>query len=185
MEDMRLSAEALRPYSHFRDQFYTRNLVYRDSLFEVMVICWTAGQKTPIHTHNGQLGWMAVAQGEMSVHNYKYLTCDHPEYQNVVGMDCLAGATHIELDRLTTDVCAESSPIACVDKQQSIHQIENADRSRQGCISLHVYSLPIDSCVGFDLEKQKCFRKTLNYFSRYGKVEVEVEVPRNPLPIVS
>jgi cysteine dioxygenase len=185
MEDMRLSAEALWPYAHFREQFYTRNLVYRDSLFEVMVICWMAGQKTPIHTHNGQLGWMAVAQGEMSVHNYKYLSCDHPEFQNVVGIDCLAGATQIELDRLTTDVCAESSPIACVDKQQSIHQIENADRAQAGCISLHVYSLPIDSCVGFDLEKQKCFRKTLNYFSRYGQVELEVEVPRNPLPIIS
>ena len=175
MDSMRLSADALRPYAHFREQYYTRNLIYRDAWFEVMAICWTPGQKTSIHTHNGQLGWMTVPQGEVAVHNYKYAGCDHPEYQNVVGMDCLAGATHIDMDRLKTDHCSEPSPVYMVDKLQSIHQIENTDRSRQGVISLHIYSLPIDSCVTFDLEHQRCFRKTLTYFSRYGKVEVEAE----------
>ncbi len=42
-------------------------------------------------------------------------------------------------------------------------------------VGLHVYSMPFDSCIAFDLEKQRCFRKTLSYYSRYGKVEVEAE----------
>ncbi len=60
-----LRPEALHDYTWWRDSFYTRNLIYRDDLFEVMTICWSPGQKTAIHTHNGQLGWMTVSQGEV------------------------------------------------------------------------------------------------------------------------
>jgi cysteine dioxygenase len=175
MQGTQLSAQELTPYTHFRDEYYTRNLVYRDALFEVMIICWKSGQKTPVHSHNGQLGWMSIAQGEVAVHNYRYVACNCPEKQNVVGLDCLAGASHIELDRLHTEVCSEESGVSTVDKLQSIHQIENMDKSKAGVISVHVYSLPFDSCVSFDLDKQHCCRKTLSYFSRYGKVEGEVE----------
>jgi hypothetical protein len=35
---MRLRADALNPYAFLRDDMYTRNPVYRDDLFEVMVI---------------------------------------------------------------------------------------------------------------------------------------------------
>ena len=51
-----LKPEALHDYVWWRDSFYTRNLIFRDELFEVMTICWSPGQKTAIHTHNGQLG---------------------------------------------------------------------------------------------------------------------------------
>jgi cysteine dioxygenase len=185
MDQVRLSTEELKPYTFFRKDYYTRNLIYRDGLFEIMAICWLPGQKTAIHTHNGSLGWMTVAQGEMAIHNYKYMSCNAPENQEVIGMDCLAGATEIDLDRLQTDVCSESSPTACVDKHQTIHQIENVDKSQTGCVSLHVYAPPIDSCVGFDLEKHKCFRKNLTYYSRFGKVEIEgVQMPGGPLKII-
>ena len=30
-------------------------------------------------------------------------------------------------------------------------------------VSVHVYSRPIDSCVVFDLEGQRCFRRELQY----------------------
>ena len=170
-----LKADSLAPYINFRDEFYTRNLIYRDQLFEVMAICWKAGQKTPVHSHNGQLGWMTIAQGEVAVHNYRYVACNCPERQNVVGLDCLGGASHIEIERLHTENCSESTGVSTVDKLQSIHQIENSDRSKHGVISLHVYSLPFDSCVSYDLDKQHCCRKTLSYFSKFGKVEAEVE----------
>jgi cysteine dioxygenase len=175
VDSHRLTVDELKPYAMFSDKYYTRNLIYRDELFEVMSICWMPGQKTTIHTHNGQLGWMTVPQGEVAMHNFRYVGCNAPENQNVVGIDCLAGATHIEMDRLDTFVAAENSPVVCVDKLHTIHQIENPERSKKGVISLHVYSLPIDSCVAFDLEHQRCYRRTLNYHSKYGVVEVETE----------
>ena len=51
------------------------------------------------------------------------------------------------------------------------------DAAKAGCVSLHIYSLPIDSCVAFDLKNQRCFRRTFSYYSQYGKVEIEVEHP--------
>jgi cysteine dioxygenase len=176
MEALPISHEAIQPYVFWRDSFYTRNLIYRDELFEVMAICWQPGQKTAIHSHNGQLGWMSVPEGEVEVHNYKYLRCSNPERQNVVGIDCLAGGHHIELERTNTATCHSNGQIILVDKLQTIHQIENNTKS--GCVSLHVYSKPIDSCVAYDLEHDVCFRRNLKYYSKYGVVEVEEPVTR-------
>jgi cysteine dioxygenase len=64
-------------------------------------------------------------------------------------------------------VCAEGTGMVTVDKLQTIHQIENT--GRVGCVSLHVYSKPFDSCIAFDLEKQRCYRRTLSYYSKAGE----------------
>jgi cysteine dioxygenase len=171
MEQMPISQEAIRPYTFWRDAYYTRNLIYKDPLFEVMAICWAPGQKTAIHSHNGQLGWMTTLQGEVDVHNFRYLRCNHPEFQNVVGMDCLGGATQIELEQIGSVHCSDDKQVYLVDKLQTIHQIDNSDPTRAGCVTLHVYSLPFESCVTFDMEHQRCGRRDLSYYSRYGKLE--------------
>ena len=165
-----LQEEALAPYIFWRESAYTRNLIYRDSVFEVMAICWGNGQKTPVHTHNGQLGWMTVVQGEILTHHYRYVRCSAPENQNVVGMDCLAGAHHVELERLDSVGCTNDGRVITVDKLQTIHQIENADPAGSGCVSLHVYSKPFDSCVAFDMEKHLCWRRSLKFYSSDGVI---------------
>jgi cysteine dioxygenase len=114
---------SLRPFVHFRDDAYTRNLVFRDQLFEVMLICWQPGQRTPVHTHNGQLGWMSVARGALAVVDYKWRGCNAPENQNVVGLDCLAGATELALERLQVQECFAGGPVNTVDKKRTIHQV--------------------------------------------------------------
>ncbi|HEY6413870.1 MAG TPA: cysteine dioxygenase family protein [Edaphobacter sp.] len=166
MAAMTLRPEALHDYVWWRDSFYTRNLIYRDELFEVMTICWSPGQKTAIHTHNGQLGWMTVSQGEVRTHEFHHTSCNAPENQNVVNIDCLGGATELQIDKVRTVSCAEGTGMVTVDKLQTIHQIENA--GTVGCISLHVYSKPFDSCIAFDLEHQRCYRRQLSYFSKAG-----------------
>src|SRR5215467_16015221 len=130
---VRITDSSLAPYVYFDDAFYTRNLIYRDELFEVMTICWQPGQKTAIHTHNGQLGWMTVSQGEVLTHEYHHERCNAPENQNVVNIDCLGGATELQIDKIRTVSCAEGTGMVTVDKLQTIHQIENAGRT--GCIS--------------------------------------------------
>jgi cysteine dioxygenase len=184
MDSHRLSFDELKQYAYFRDDYYTRNLIFRDDKFEVMCICWKPGQRTVVHSHNGALGWMTVPQGEVAVHDYKYVSCDHPERQNVVGIDCLAGGHEIQLDRTGSVHVEDSSPIYQVDKLHTIHQIENVDKTKVGVVSLHIYSPPIDSCVSYDLEKHRCSRKTLQYYSKYGKVEVEAEETPDGLKIL-
>jgi cysteine dioxygenase len=161
---------SLDRYVHFRPDRYTRNLVFRDDQIELMAVCWQPGQRTVIHTHNGQLGWMSVQQGALAVINYKWLGCNAADNQNVAGLDCLAGATELDLERREIQECYPGGAINSVDKAQTIHQV--VVEGREPVVSLHVYSRPIDSCVAFDLQKRTCYRRELQYYSKYGDVMV-------------
>ena len=170
LQETAVDRRSLDPYVHFRGDMYTRNLVYRDDVLELMAVCWQPGQKTVIHTHNGQLGWMGVEQGALAVINYKWIGCNAADNQNVSGMDCLAGATELDIDRREVQECYPGGPINTVDKVQTIHQV--VVQGKEPVVSLHVYSRPIDSCVAFDLEKRSCYRRVLSYYSKYGDVVV-------------
>ena len=39
-DSVQISDASLTPYVLFDEKFYTRNLIYRDDLFEIMTICW-------------------------------------------------------------------------------------------------------------------------------------------------
>lgn len=176
--EIELTRASLQPYVHFNDAFYTRNLIHRDEHFEIMAVCWQPGQRTPIHTHNGQLGWMIAQQGALAVINYKWLGCNASDNQNVVGLDCLAGATELDIERREVRECYPGGPISTVDKAQTIHQV--VVQGREPVISLHVYSRPIDSCVAFDLKTRHCYRRTLSFYSRFGTVVLDAPLEATP-----
>lgn len=167
---VQITDSSLDPYVFFDDTFYTRNLIYRDDLFEVMTICWQPGQKTAVHTHNGQLCWMITQRGALGVVDYKWIGCDHPEYQNVVGLDCVAGSEHTRLEIIREIEAGAGGPVLTADKLQTIHRLYNLSDRKERAISIHVYSRPIDSCVAFDMENQRCYRRRLAYFSKYGEI---------------
>jgi cysteine dioxygenase type I len=153
----------LERYKQWLPDRHTRNKVFRNEMIEVMVICWPIGAVTPLHTHNGQLGWMTMIEGKLMVENFRKIDCNRPENQQVVGMDCLAGATRIEMKHLETELCVPGGPLNTVDKTQTIHRIKNLAEWDEPAVSMHIYSRPIDSCVVFDLEAGKCFRRDLKY----------------------
>lgn len=153
----------LERYKRWVPDRHTRNKIFRNDMIEVMLICWPAGAITPLHTHNGQLGWMTMIEGKLIVENYRKLACNKPENEQVVGLDCLAGATQIEMQHLHDELAVPGGPLNTVDKKQTIHRIINRAEWQQPAVSMHVYSRPIDSCVVFDLENQTCFRRDLKY----------------------
>jgi len=155
--------EDLKKYEQWLPDRHTRNKIFRNEMIEVMLICWPIGAITPLHTHNGQLGWMTMIEGRLVVENYKKLACNKPENEQVVGMDCLAGATQIEMQQLHTELAVPGGPLNTVDKTQTIHRIINPTEWNERAMSVHVYSKPIDSCVVFDIENQRCFRRDLKY----------------------
>jgi cysteine dioxygenase len=155
--------EDLDRYRRWLPDRHTRNKIFRNDRIEVMLLCWPIGATTPLHTHNGQLGWMSMIDGRLYIENYKKLSCNRSENQQVVALDCLAGATEIEMKLLGTQVALPGGPLNTVDKAQTIHRIMNLAEWNERAVSMHVYSLPIDSCVVFDLDKQTCFRRDLKY----------------------
>jgi cysteine dioxygenase len=153
----------LERYKNWLPDRHTRNKIFRNELIEVMLICWPAGAITPLHTHNGQLGWMTMIEGKLRVENYRKVDCNRPENQQVVGIDCLAGATRIEMEHLHDELAVPGGPLNTVDKTQTIHRILNLSEWNERAVSMHVYSLPIDSCVVFDMDAQRCYRRDLKY----------------------
>lgn len=158
----RISDEDLEQYKHWSAE-HTRNKIFRNDIIEVMLICWPVGCRTPLHTHNGQLGWMTMLEGRLLVENFSYISCNAPENQEVVGIDCLGGATEIRMEAQDTELVEPGGALNTVDKHHTIHRISNPAEWNQRAVSLHLYSLPIDSCVVFDLEQQRCYRRDLSY----------------------
>ena len=152
-------------YKHWLPDRHTRNKIFRNEMIELMIICWPVGAVTPLHTHNGQLGWMTMLEGKLRVENYHKVRCNAAENEQVVGMDCLAGATEIEMKLLNVELAVPGGPLNTVDKTQTIHRIINDASWNEPAVSMHVYSRPIDSCVVFDMEAQRCFRRDLTYDS--------------------
>jgi cysteine dioxygenase len=170
-----LDPKTLDPYINFSPDRYTRNLVFRDELFEVILICWGIGQSTPIHNHDNQLGWVTVQQGMLSLTNYRRISCA----MGGPGKDpkrCRAGfdTEPVVLEEISCIDVAGIGAVTTTDRSETIHQICNLAAFAEPAITVHVYSRPIDSCVVYDLEARTCRRTRLSYFSEYGKVVAAV-----------
>ena len=61
----------LTPYLTWDRQHYTRNLIDKTPLYELVAICWEVGQASSVHNHREQNCWMAVPIGRLRVENYR------------------------------------------------------------------------------------------------------------------
>jgi hypothetical protein len=57
-----IQPETLAPYIFYANSHYTRNLIYKCELFEILAICWNVGQVSRIHNHRGQNCWMVTPE---------------------------------------------------------------------------------------------------------------------------
>src|SRR3974377_563663 len=74
--------DSLSPYLTWDRQHYTRNLIDRTPLYELMAICWEVGQASSVHNHRDQNCWMAVPLGRLHVENF------HLVHQDLQGGRC-------------------------------------------------------------------------------------------------
>jgi len=167
---MQPSAEALAPYVLWNRERYARNLIYRDDFFEVLALCWLPGQRTPIHSHDGQLGWVTVVQGELVCRNYRFVRSQALNKTSAACRNAASAGLPVEVELLNCASCQADGSVAVVDRRQTTHQIENLEKSFCGSVSLHVYSKPIDSCVLFDETTRCCERRHLQYYSASGVI---------------
>ena len=66
LERLVISAEEMRVYALFSDNRYARNLVHKTAQFEIMIMCWHAGQRSSIHDHAGSLGGLKILHGALT-----------------------------------------------------------------------------------------------------------------------
>src|SRR5690242_16176813 len=71
-----VAPDTLSPYLNWDGQHYTRNLIDKTSLYELLAICWEVGQVSSVHNHREQNCWMAVPMGRLLVENFHLASQD-------------------------------------------------------------------------------------------------------------
>jgi len=148
--------ESLQRYLYWDAQHYTRNLIDKTELYELLAICWEVGQRSSIHNHKGQNCWMAAPIGRLAVQNYRLLAEDLEAHRcNIVPTDVV-------------EITPEH-PVA-VDPLNPVHDVRNPKEWNQRAVTLHVYSRPFDSCIVYSVDQGSCGEIGLTYTSMFGKL---------------
>jgi cysteine dioxygenase len=146
---------SLEPYLTWNPQHYTRNLIDKTDLYELIAICWEVGQASSVHNHRDQNCWMAAPIGKLVVENFLV------GFQNIEAGECqLEASNRVEL--------TAENPCA-VDPKEPVHRVVNPREANQRAVSLHVYSRPFDTCVVYSPEQGTCGEIQLHYNTEFGK----------------
>lgn len=147
---------SLERYIFFSKGNYTRNLIFKNTIFECLTLCWEVGQHSRIHNHRDQNCWMSAPIGRLHVRNYRVENLDR-----VTG-DCEITPTDFyELD---------GSHPTFVNPLEPVHEVMNLAESNQRAVSIHIYSKPFDTCEVYYRDKNKYADVPLFYTSEYGKL---------------
>jgi cysteine dioxygenase len=146
---------SLEPYLNWDRQHYTRNLIDKTDLYELMAVCWEVGQSSSVHNHRDQNCWMAAPVGKLLVENF------HVGFQDIEAGKCqLVASNSVEL--------TAANPCA-VDPREPVHRVLNPRDTNQRAVTLHVYSRPFDTCVVYSPEQGTCGDIRLHYNTVFGK----------------
>ena len=120
LKNMEVNLDALRECIGYTDNGYQRNVIKRTEFYELVAICWTPGQDTPIHDHVGSDCAFLIADGVSTETIYKL---------NDEGL-----AYPVEVRTYQPgEVCAAEEP--------DIHRVSNDSDSE--LINVHVYTPPL------------------------------------------
>lgn len=122
--------EDFRRTISFGDKSYRRNLLHEGPAYHVLVLCWRAGQRSPIHDHSGSSCAVRVLEGVATETSFA------------------ATAQGLVYATATRDH-AVGSVIGSYDSDA--HQISNLQPPGQDLVTLHIYSPPLLQMNRFSL----------------------------------
>src|SRR5436190_15443858 len=117
-----ISAAGIQPYLGFKAGNYSRHRVMKDEFVEMLVLCWKAGQRTPIQRHNGSHGAVVVQEGILWETMFDYEMDSGLNYRSHRELRA-GGLTGSELP--------------------DIHQLGNPDVSGRDLVTIHIYAPPL------------------------------------------
>ena len=120
LRGMDLNIGALRDCIGYADDGYQRNVIKKTEFYELVAICWTPGQNTPIHDHVGS--------------DCAFLIADGVSTETIYQLNDEGLAYPVEVRTYQPgEVCAADEP--------DIHRVSNDSDSE--LINVHVYTPPL------------------------------------------
>jgi len=143
-----------RKYAKFDKYKYTRNLVHEgNGKFNLMLLCWAAGNQSSIHDHSDAHCFVKCLKGELLETRYHWPS----EASSADG-----GLQ--EKDRTSV----KSDDVSYMSDQLGLHRVENTSHS-DTAVSLHLYSPPFKSCQVFDERTGNHFKAPMTFWSKFGE----------------
>lgn len=140
MKRIKLKESNLQSYAQWTQQGYTRNCLDRTPTYELILLCWDVGAKTPIHGHGGEDCWVYQAKG----------TVEEVRFKEEAGK-----LTEVNRMVLTP------GKLTYMHDRMGYHALYN--RSNTRAMTLHIYASPIDACKVYNNSKD-CFEiKEMSY----------------------
>jgi len=141
---------AFEPYTHWSDIRYTRNCVERTEEYELLLLCWDKGQRTPIHCHGGEECWVMMLEGSIKEER---LEGSHEGF--------------VQLQKAGEEIMQEGD-ISYMNDDMGFHRLENMHDGRS--MTLHLYVKPIDHCRVLNEETGRFQMRDLQYDSLRGEL---------------
>jgi cysteine dioxygenase len=105
----------------FDEACYRRTIVHSRPHYQVLVLCWLSGQRSPIHDHRGSNCVVRVIEGQAI----------ETRFDPTPGGRLVPTWSHVHAEGATTACCGEE-----------IHQMGNFDAPGRNLVTLHVYTPP-------------------------------------------
>lgn len=128
--ESRVTLADVRDYLVYQDDCYCRNLVAESPWFNMLVLCWKSGQRSPIHDHAASVCAFKVLTGVCSETVYAFSPCGQ-----VVPVQTR--------DRRAGDIVASHD--------SETHQVSNLQPEGQCLVTLHIYSPPLKTMKVFSI----------------------------------
>lgn len=138
-----VNKEDFQKFIFWDEEHYTRNVLYQNDDFELVLLCWEKRQGSGIHDHDLQKSWIKVVEGKLIEERY------------VVGKSFHAPVM-IGREEL------EKGSVTSIDDVSALHAIIN--EADQNAISIHLYVKPIKFFNQYDKEALKWLNvETMNH----------------------
>ena len=130
LQELEVDCSEVSEFVRFSDRGYMRNLVRAGDWYNVLVLCWKNGQRSPIHDHAGSTCGVRILRGTATETVFEFAPHGH------------VWATHSRKHR----------PGSVIGSQDSdMHQISNLQAGDADLVTLHVYSPPLMSMGTYSL----------------------------------
>ncbi|WP_323786891.1 cysteine dioxygenase family protein [Psychroserpens sp.] len=133
-----------KTFESWSSEKYTRNCLYNDAQFELLLLCWNEGQETSIHGHDGEDCWVYLLEGEMEEVFY-----------------CLDNSGGLREERSQTIVPHQ---LSFMNDRIGFHKLRNRFKGKS--LSLHLYAKPIEQCNFYCEDTERFIEVKLNYDTR-------------------
>lgn len=143
---IQLGAHDFDGFTNWESDAYTRNCIVRTDAYELILICWSEGQITPVHCHGGEECWVYMVDGQ--IEETRFEDDDNGDIRPVHSMSLTEGK------------------ITYMNDEMGYHKLHNVNTGRS--MSLHLYANPIDACRVYSDETGKFELRKLQDFSYAG-----------------